>query len=342
MIQRGNKRRRRAGRGERRLSLAVLGLLVVIALAIGVASGRYDAARYAAPVPGAASHAPSDDRTPGPSPDHVLARLVPGDYEPIGRLERFDAQTLYEKINGKNDLYLTAGFVELGCRRFAQAGTGRAFEAFVYRMKDADAAFAVYSNQRRPDAEASPVAARAYRTVNALFFTSGVTYVELVSADFEGGTLADLEAFGETLDRDLAPAGAEASDGPPFPRQGLVSDSLSLKADSVFGFARLDRIYTASYRADGVELTAFLSLRQSSEEAAELAAAYRAFLLANGGRALETQCAIPGAWVIEILDSYEAVFAAGGWFGGVHMADDQAHALQLLSRLFDAVDGGAP
>ena len=268
-----------------------------------------------------------------------LADHAPAGFVPSGAAEAFDADTLYEKIDGRARLYLSAGFVGLRCQRFREtSGPARTFEAFVYTMRDPDAAFAAYSNQRRGGAAPSTVSAYAYRTENALYLVAGSLYVEIVSSDFTGRTSGALEAFARELVATRASGGAAPSSGPPFPPEGRVPHSLVLLTDSAFGHARLDRVYITAYRRDGTELTAFLAERASAEEARSLADGYRDFLVTNGGSARDLPLPGATAWAVEVLGAHELFFAQDRWFGGVHMADDHAQALALLEQLRRAVD----
>jgi hypothetical protein len=337
---------RRAGPRERALGVGIVVALAGVAGLILWQQPRFDPALYEAPAPVAAvSQAPAESATaPGDSP---LAAFAPAGFEAANGLESFTSDSLYEKINGKAGLYHSAGFEALACQRFRrQTRHADAYEVCVYTMGDADGAFAVYSNQRRAGAQTSDVARQAYSVANALFFVIGAGYVEIVSGDLEGGMSDVLAAYARAM---VAASGAgqgdDAAAGPPFPTEGMVSGSLKLHATDAFGFAKLDQIYSAAYGVvigdQELELRAFLSERDEPVAAAELAKAYAAFLLANGGRQVETKLAIPSAVAIEILDAYEVIFHHEAWFAGVHMSDDLSQALLLTARLYQAL-GGAP
>jgi hypothetical protein len=87
-----------------------------------------------------------------------------------------------------------------------------------------------------------------------------------------------------------------------------------LPAD-VFGFDRLNRVMTAKYRIGGQELTGFVSLRATANEAAALADAYRQFLSDVGA-----------------ADAGEIVFSQGRALAGVHQAKSK-DAAELLAGL---------
>ena len=87
------------------------------------------------------------------APIEAFTPLPPG-LEPLTAPERFDAATLSDKINGKAELYLSAGFSSLVSQRFRDANESDLWiEAFVYDMKSGKNAFAVFSAQRRENAE---------------------------------------------------------------------------------------------------------------------------------------------------------------------------------------------
>ena len=99
-------------------------------------------------------------RPPQPIPPPPRQQRKWRDCAPWDRRRRYDAATLSDKINGKAELYLAAGFERLECRRFALADDPAGWlERFVYTMRAAPGAFAVYSQQRRPQAQPLTLAA---------------------------------------------------------------------------------------------------------------------------------------------------------------------------------------
>ena len=123
----------------------------------------------------------------------------------------------------------------MSCRKFGLGAADKAYvEVFLYDMGSASNAFAVFSGQRRSGSTSLPLTANAYATPNALFFTRGRYYVEIVAdraseslqnslKAYATALLAKLPAEGETKDRTalfpkegLAP-GHRAPDAPPTP-----------------------------------------------------------------------------------------------------------------------------
>ncbi len=274
-----------------------------------------------------------------------LAALLPaeaGGLAALGPAESFDPQTLSDKIDGKAELYLASGFKAMAARSYG-AGQGKAktrVELYLYEMKSPDAAFAVFSGQRRSGAGQSGLSDRAYATENAVFFASGPYYVELVGDRAGPEARKGLDALGQALAETIASAlptrkaAATAKDSDLFPAQGLDAGSLRLSVADVFGVSALNNIYTAGYKLGQAEATGFLSRRKSVAEAQAMAQAYLRFLAENGYR--ELAASLPaGAKLLELDGSFEVVATQGALFYGVHDASSQAAALQLASLLVE-------
>ncbi len=319
-------------RRERRAGVGLTALLLAVVAALVLTQADFDPALYQPPV------VPATGLATG-APDELSA-LAPTGFAPTGALERFDADTLYEKIDGKADLYLSAGFRGLTCRRFASAADpGVAFEACVYRLADADAAFSVFSRQRRAGDAVDGLAPNAVATSNALFAARGSSYVEVVSADEGEPARAARLAFALAWAASVGPAAAAAAPAP-FPPEGQVEGSVRLLKDSVFGFARLDDVYTAEYDEGGDLATAFWSERRTADEARELGEALVQHLAGAGATRLEPL--VPGATTLDALGSLEVVCARGRHLAGVHQADTEALARRLAAAMCPAPAGEEP
>ena len=99
----------------------------------------------------------------------------------------------------------------MSCRKFGLDTAGKAYvEVFIYDMGSAHNAFAVFSGQRRPGSPSIPLTANAYATANALFFTKGRFYVEIVADRASEALQGSLEAYAKALLAKL-PAEGEAT-----------------------------------------------------------------------------------------------------------------------------------
>jgi hypothetical protein len=268
-----------------------------------------------------------------------LADLAEG-MAPLTPPETFGPHNLSDKINGKAELYLSAGVLSLRCQRYAETGNPNSWmEAFVYDMGTLRRAFAVYSIQRRADAENVDVTQFAYRTENALFFAHGRYYVELIAAVITEGMVEAMQSFAQNFVTKTGLSGAKIDELALFPREGLEEDSITLLISDAFGFDRLDNVFMATYISGNTELRAFLSPRKDSLEASELGAEYHAFLMANGGADVKSGMHIPGSKLVNIFDTYELIFSHGKFLAGVHEAEERDKAEKLAVTLMEKLSG---
>lgn len=353
------------GGGQGVASLAVLALLCALAAYLLARQPRLNPAvevslRAPAPKAGAVAgaSAPSEASPGGAAAapgakTAALADLLPSaapDVKALAAAESFTPATLSDKINGKAELYLAAGFAAMSCRSYQAGGTPPVrIELYLYRMKSQDAAFAAFSGQRRPGSAKSGLAQNAYLTENALFLTSGAHYLEVI-ADRVGARPA-LEALAKAVLAALEPAGGAAKDAKAaaglqpadlFPKAGQRADSLRLAVADAFGCQGLTNVYTAEYDVSGSRAgavaSALLSRRRSPAEALAQMQLYQQFLTDNGfalQAAPKAPARAPVGAVVLALEGLgvEVLFTRGPWLAGVHEAPTLEAALGLAAEL---------
>ena len=326
----------RTKQAETFLSVAIIAILVTIALILYKVQSRPNAA-----VTNLAPPVHEDGGMPLPRSVDQPIISIPAGMRAMTAPELFDSVTLSNKINGKAELYLSAGFIELTAQRFQRIDEETAWlELYLYNMGAASNAFAVFSGQRRQDGGKLAFTRHAYGTDNAVFFSTGPYYVEIIAAISGPAAttmLTDvaqqvLARWGGARDRSEETTGPERL----FPQKGLMSDSITLIAKDAFGFYRLDHVYTARYQTLETQTILFVSPRASAKEAEALALAYRDFLVEFGG----TETKLPpesnreGLFMIDILDSYEMIFSKGPYLAGVHMGEEKVSTIEEADRLY--------
>lgn len=318
------------------MGLAILLALASIATILLLQQFRYDPERFRLGIP-------PGTVSPGIAPGQAL-RLPPAAVA-VTPPERFDAALLSDKIDGRAELYLSAGFVVLDCRRFAASVSDPdVVEACVYDLGDARNAYAVWSQQRRAGAPDAGLGPHSYATQSGLFLAAGRFYVEVLATRGGPAALALARAFATDF------AAANAADGTGgamaeasrLPADGKVPGSDTLLNTSAFGFDRLDRITLARYRRGDKEATAFLSARDDEAGARSLADAWREALLAQGAQPAPAPAGIPGAWALDAAGWTEIAFARGRFLAGVHEAESREVADALATALWKALEGDPP
>lgn len=262
-------------------------------------------------------------------------RIMPPDgFRISGAPEIYGPDTLYQKINGQAELYLSAGFVSLESQWYeAVEDADTIIEVNLYHMGSLMNAFSVFSLQRRDAAQTIDVTPFAYQTGNTIYMVHGPYYVEILSTPPSGTRISILKQLAERFIRDTP---VEKKDLPllsVFPPENLVKGSASMIARDAFGFDLLDNVFTVVYDVDAGRSTAFVSRRETAEEARALVSDLHSFFAQYGGRSVETGIGIEGVRMIEIMGTFEVMFSFGEYFAGVHEAPDRKHAEKIALLL---------
>ena len=317
------------------MSMVILSVLLVIGAGILMTQSRFNAGILpkSAFLPGPDQNKPSAQLSP-----HAFFTPLPDGIKPLTSTEVFDARTLSDKIDGKAELYLSAGFTRLVSQRFKDERSADLWmEGFVYDMGNSQNAFSVFSAQRRQDAVPLDLTRNAYRTSNALFLTHGRYYAEIIASKASEKVPQSIELLAETFIHNTSAEKAAGDETALLPQQHLVQNSIVLIAANAFGYDGFDKIYSAEYELSGQRLTAYLSHRGSPAEAEKLASAYTAFLLTYGGQNIKKQVPIKNARIIKILDTYEIIFTHGSYLAGIREAATVQEAKMLADRLYDRI-----
>jgi hypothetical protein len=322
---------RTVSKTESFVGYAVIILLVIITGGIFLKQSRFDPSVLK---PGASQQELSTQPLSPFSFPQGLLQYVPQNLTPLSSAESFGPENLSDKIDGKAELYLSAGFVRLVSQRFAIENEPSAWmETFIYQMDSPRGSFAVYSLQKRSEVEELELGNYAYRTENGLYLVHGPYYVEIVSSVAQK-RMADLMfSFAKNFISETQVETNELSELALFPEKDLNRESISLLPSNAFGFEQFDAIFTAQYGVGDTELTAFLSRRKNQAEAARLVESYTSFLLKFGGTELKSTLNLPGAKLVEIMDTFELFFNRGSILAGVHGAENRQAAEDLALRL---------
>ncbi|MBU1695381.1 MAG: hypothetical protein KKC51_15665 [Verrucomicrobia bacterium] len=322
----------------------LLGALILCVLA-GVGAGLYREQSRFHPVVQTAGY-PDVSRPAAPTPtlpSRPTRLNTPEGLTALGAPEFFGADTLYEKINGRAELYLPAGFQSLECRRFGKADSPEGgFEVFLYDMGAPRAAYSVFSVQQREGAESQDFVRFAYLAENALFFCHGRYYVEIIGAEAAASLQEDLRTMAR---RFVADTPAEPADLPELawlPRAHRVGGTPRLYLTDGLGFQKLADLFVADYRIGEFDLSGFVAVQADAARAKELAKAYQKFLMDDGAVLEAPLPELPEARVISFFGTWQIIFTRGRFLGGVHQAGDRISAEQVALLLDRQLAGAAP
>lgn len=318
--------KKRPGPVQTLISLAVLGVLIIVGIGVYYSHFNYN--------PSVLALRPSTINASRKDILPLIAGLI--SIVPASPVAVFNPATLFEKINGRADLYLSAGFQELKTQRFEVANQHQTWmEIFVYHMGNTENSFSVFSLQKRADVHPLSITSNAYMTENSVFFTHGKYYVEIIGSDGSEATRSAIRSMAERFVQiNVAEKPPDKTDTNRFPETGLIKGSIKMISTNAFGYEKMDRVYTADYLVDGKLLTAFLSDRKHQGDAEDLTKDYIKFLTLFGGNPIIDDQLDTSLKVLEIMDTYEVVFSMGGFIAGVHEAEDIDAAKSLAGQLF--------
>jgi hypothetical protein len=322
--------------GEQRAAIIILLFLA------GIAAGVYHRQFSFNPAVLVATAAASAAPKPAASAPGESLPTLPPELSALSAPETFTTDNLYDKIDGKAELYTTAGFVGMQSQRLALKATNDVWmEWFVYDMGTLPQAFSVFSLQRRADGQPMDFTPFAYQCQNALFFVCGRYYVEAVTAMPTDAMMAAMRAMARQFVAAHPPGEMRIPELNLFPPENLEPNSQNLQVVNAFGFDQFTNVFTAKYSvpagATNIEVQVFFELTKSPAAAAALRNAWRSFLLANGGKEIESGNATALGKPINFMDSIEIAFSQGNAVAGVHAAPDASTAAKIAQELADGL-----
>ncbi|MCX7011733.1 MAG: hypothetical protein NTW86_04065, partial [Candidatus Sumerlaeota bacterium] len=314
--RRYSRKASRVSRAEKAIGVVILVLLAAIAAAVYVKGRRYNPALYAlseksaaeiqgvardlsragpyVPVGAGAAESPTANASPAPTgakTEEVKAKaegapvlplnLKLEGWAPRGKPEQFTADTLYEKIDGRADVYQKFDVQRLDFVSFANAANPDQFvDLYVYDMGEPRNAFGIYAAERTPGAPAVALGREGYEAGGSLYFWKGPYYnLILPSSPSDSSPAAAAERVAQAADA------LEADDLSPLPfadllpADGRVADSLAYLKKDALSQSFLDEVVSAQYAlGTGAPLLAFVRECKSAEEAASLLKQYQEYL----------------------------------------------------------------
>jgi hypothetical protein len=208
----------------------------------------------------------------------ALEGLTPAGFAQKGVVERYTGANLYEKINGRSELFHSYDVKAMTFVTFSRADDPATFlDVFLYDMSTPLNAFGVYSIERAPGSEALATGDGGHRAEADLFFRKGRYYASILTS---GGDeeLRAASALAEALARRLKGEPAAIWGLAMLPATNRVEDTVQYVMVDALGLDFLTNTFLAQYRDGDSKYTAFVARCGSAEEAERVLARYRAYL----------------------------------------------------------------
>ncbi|MFO0949719.1 MAG: DUF6599 family protein [Isosphaeraceae bacterium] len=211
----------------------------------------------------------------------VIARaiegLTPEGFTKKGPVERYTEANLYEKIDGRSELFQSYNVTGMTFVTFSRTGDPTKFiDVFLYDMTTPLGAFGVYSVERSPGGEPLAAGDGGHRSGADLFFRKGRYYASVLTSGTDQEVQKAAKALAGTLANRLQGEAAELWGLAVLPAKNRVDDSVQYLMVDALGLDFLTDTFTARYRDGRDEFTAFVARCKSAEQASETLAKYRA------------------------------------------------------------------
>jgi hypothetical protein len=244
----------------------------------------------------------------------ALEGITPEGFTKKGLVERYTEANLYEKIDGRSELFQSYDVTGMAFVTFSKTDNPRKFiDVFLYDMNTPLGAFGVYSVERSPGGKAIATGDGGHRTGADLFFRKGQYYASILTSGPDEEVQKAATALADTLAKRLKGEAAELWGLAMLPAKNRIDHSVQYLMVDVLGLDFLTNAFTARYRDGEAEFTAFVAQCKSAANAAEVLTKYKAHLQESGH--------MPEPAQIEGVSVVFADMGDGAFDGGCQVGD---------------------
>jgi hypothetical protein len=253
--------------------------------------------------------------------------------KPMGDTEFYNADNLFEKIDGRAPAYLNFNFQNLRCRSFSITGPSGSFvDVYEYRFDTPVNAFGMFSLERDPKGEALAFAPDGYASGMGFFFRQGPRYIQVMASDQNAKTLELAKTIAADRAKNLPADDIGLDARRRLPATGLDPASVQFVQENAQGQAFLKNVFQAKYDFAGKKMPFFLMVAAPADAAAAWKS-YQDFAGQFGGKVT----ALPdvnGAKIFaaQNFGTWKVIYQRDGEIGGVVDAGDGEQARAFVEK----------
>jgi hypothetical protein len=266
---------------------------------------------------------------------HALEGLTPEGFVQKSLVERYTEVNLYEKINGRSELFHAYDVNGMTFVTFSKADDpARFIDVFLYDMTTPLGAFGVYSVERSPGSEAIATGDGGYRARADLFFRKGQYYASILTSGPDEEVQKAASALADTLAKRLKGKPAEIWGFAMLPAKNRVDDTVQYVMVDALGLDFLTNAFMAQYRDGEAEFTAFVARCKSRDNASEVLAKLKAHFEESGEMAEPAQIEGTTVMFADMGDGdYDGACQVGDVIAGVTAVKGRDSAVKAMSFL---------
>ena len=256
---------------------------------------------------------------------------LPG-IKPMSDTEFYNADNLFEKIDGRAPAYQNYNVQQLRCRSFnVVAEAGSYVDVYEYRFDSPVDAFGMFALERDPKGRSLDFAPDGYSGEMGYFFRQGVVYVQIIASDQKAGTLALAKAIAQNRAKELPADDRGLAGRRRLPAAGMIADSVSFVPENAQGQAAFKDVYQAKYKSNGVELPFFIMVA-APDDAAKAWKSFQDFCARFGQAENLPDAAGAKIFRAQVFGKWKVVYQRDGELGGVFDAADEAKARAFVEK----------
>jgi hypothetical protein len=289
--------------------------------------------------PGGASTAPAAGSGAAPAASASAsgaASTLPKNLAPAGWKQgpasAFDANNLYEKIDGRAEYFLSRGFRSLAFATFSKDGAPTTtIDLELYDLGSPENAMSAFNGEKPADVTAKDRDGSTWYTArNALFLARGASYVRAIGSDESSETKVALASLTRVLSSGLAAGERSSAQKLLVDALGAPADKVSFVAENAFSFGFANGVHTAQLPD---ESDAFLMPARSEGDAAGLAEKFQK-AVADYGEPADVN---GKTWIKDrYLGAFSHAEAVGPYVVGVRGAPSAEAGAATLAKLLKA------
>ena len=237
------------------------------------------------------------------SEDAQLKSLLPESNEVAGwtqgdEVRFFDADTLYEFINGAAENFLIYGFEKVVTADYDNAEQPSPVVVEIYQMADPRNTFGIYASERNPDSTFKSIGAEGYVGGTAVNFWAGNYYVKMTAFQESESLQSEMEKLADAISRKIGDTGAQAlPEIALFPTENQVPHSIRYLAQDVLGQRYFTYGFEAVYKTNDRESKLVIAIPGDEDAAKEAIDKYKEFTASSGKVAREVTSPGDGGFV---------------------------------------------
>lgn len=190
------------------------------------------------------------------------------------KVEVFDADNLFDRINGAAPLFIENNFREMTSMEYIRGKDYITIQA--YRHATPEDAFGMYASERSSGLNYFPIGGEAQGDDANFYFFSGNIYIKMWSSSTEnvGQTL---RTIADGLARNIDPEASYPSIINAFPKAGIIPYTTAYITSNYIGHEFLKGVYTTQYKSEDKTFQLFVIDAGEKEEAKKVLERYFTF-----------------------------------------------------------------